>query len=344
MQKQLKRLKKIAYYTILIVVCFEVALWILGFRPYTNVDYKVESQPNNAFLGDRLLGIKLNPGTYAITLNDSVKFTATHLKNNQRLVPATNISNTTPTQTIHFMGCSFTYGYGVNDAETYVNLCQKSFPNSLVKNYGVMGYGTIQSALQLNQIADPTTAKLKENDIVLLCFSSHHFMRNSLSQEYRSRLKIGYENSSKDLQKEMDLANFPMRSSCANKTTFVKWIKMYKNWFGRDYFASINFLQSTYDRYIDSKTEEIAITQCLIEEMANKCAKNKVKFAVICLNQNNRTEELHQNLPTIRWLDIGFDFSNKNITNLPYDSHPNSKGHLFIHHKIHPFLAQLLSK
>jgi len=44
-------------------------------------------------------------------------------------------------------GCSFTFGHGLNDEDTWPWLLQKKFPNYRVMNLGVMGYGTDQALL-----------------------------------------------------------------------------------------------------------------------------------------------------------------------------------------------------
>lgn len=339
MRKLLPHIKKVLFYTVLVVVCFEIALWILGFRPYENVDYKVVSEPKNAFMGDPDLGIRLNPGSYTITLNDSVEFKTTHLDNGQRKVPNLNEISDSSAGEIHFFGCSFTYGYGVNDEETFAAITQKEWPNYRVYNHAVSGYGTVHSLLQLQE-----EDNLMQDDVVLLCFSTYHFMRNPLSQEYRSRLKIGFENSSKNLDKKMENARFPSKQGCNEEINYFSWEEMYENWAGRELFATINFLQTQWDYYLDSDLDQVAIAECLIQEMYDNCAARKVKFGVVCLDQDKRTQKLQKALPDIPWVSVQFDFGNSDLTNLPFDSHPNAKGHQFIHYKLSPFLGELLSK
>ena len=336
MQKVLKLLKKALIYTVLVVVCLEITLWILGFRPYVNVDYKVESNPNNAFVGDSLYGIQLNPGVYEITLNDSVEFMATHIETGQRLIPGKPDKDTT---NLHFFGCSFTYGYGVDDDETFAAQTQATFSQLGVNNHAVIGYGTIQSLLQLKK-----AETVEKDDWIIMCFSSHHFMRNSLSQEYRSRLKIGFENSSKNLQKKMDRARFPMLESCGDSIRYVKWTEMYENWPGREYSASINFLQTTVDYYKDKQLDEVELALCIIQQMQLICEQKGANLAIACLDSDDKTAQLEQKLPETPWLNIGFDFENTNLTNFPYDNHPNETGHDFIHQKLTQFLENLLKK
>ena len=44
-------------------------------------------------------------------------------------------------------GCSFTFGHGINDEDTWPWLLQEQFPDYRVMNVGVMGYGTDQALL-----------------------------------------------------------------------------------------------------------------------------------------------------------------------------------------------------
>jgi hypothetical protein len=83
-------------------------------------------------------------------------------------------------------------------------------------------------------------------------------------------------------------------------------------------------------------------TLCLIKEIQQICRENDITFGLICLDKDWRTEALHDGLPEIPWLDIDFDFKNKQWVNEPYDSHPSPNGHAFIADKIEPFLSKLM--
>lgn len=47
-----------------------------------------------------------------------------------------------------FYGCSFTYGVGLTDDETFPSLVQSHLPDITVENKGVSGHGTVQNYLQ----------------------------------------------------------------------------------------------------------------------------------------------------------------------------------------------------
>lgn len=323
------------YYPILTFVCFELALLILGYRRYQTVDYQVDMQPEYAYIADDTLGIALKPGKFSIILNNAVHFNATHTADFQRYTPR-NAPDSIQ-KTVSFLGCSFTYGYGVNDTETFVAEMQREHPEWLLENQGVIGYGTVQSLLQLQTLIDKG-----ETDAVLLNFSSFHFMRNSLSQIYRKNLKLGYAHSSEPVDSIMSIAKFPFISSCNCDPQYASWAKMHDNWIGREYLASVNWVQTLTEQYWDSKLDEVALTTCLFEKMQDLCQEANISFGIVCLDATAETKALHTNLPNLPWLDVNFNFEDSTKTFLPHDSHPNAVGHHLIADKIDPFLINLL--
>ena len=135
----------------------------------------------------------------------------------------------------------------------------------------------------------------------------------------------------------MAKAKFPYQEDCKSNIKYQDWETMYSNWPGRSWFASINGMQSIYDNSYDDKKQG-KVTACIIQEMADLCEKNNVKFVVSCLDATKETKELHKLLPEVNWIDVHFDFSSKKLTNLPHDSHPNAKGHKRIAEYLKPFL------
>ncbi len=335
MKKRLNKvLKWTLFYTLVTFVFFEGLLWILGYRPYTNEDYKVHSSPELPYIGDSKLGIQLHEGTFTLTLNNAITFTATHQKNGERLIPFCG-ADTLPE--VVFLGCSYTYGYGVNDSESFPALLQAQHPDWQVRNAAVVGYGTAQHLLQLREKlnTDPPAC-------VLLSFSSVHFIRTVLSQEYRANLRIGYRRSTDEVDHRMDGALFPYMIECG-KIRYQTWEDMYPEIWGRYTFASANFLQSRYDHSKEPDCDPVEITACIIKEMATLCAEKNVAFGVVCLDSSTETRKLQKQLPHIAWKNIGFSFNNKKLTLWPHDSHPNAKGHATIAKGARPFIEKLMA-
>jgi hypothetical protein len=236
------------------------------------------------------------------------------------------------------LGCSFTYGYGVNYEETFAAKIQSENDSVFVKNYAVPGYGTVQSLLQL-----PTILKEKSFSNVVLCISSYHLMRNILSQEFRSNLRIGFANSSSEIEKSMKGARFPYVRDTSLHILYENWYEIYKNLPLREYLASVNFIQNTRDRLKDEEINDVKITSRMIDEMNHLCRANGVKFMVVCLNDSEEMSIIEKSLNHIPWLNVSFNFNSKSLTLLPFDSHPNAKGHKYIQKKINPFLKKVIA-
>ncbi len=322
------------FYPVVLVLCLELALRILGWGTFYVDDYSIHAEPKNAFTGHSKLGIQLNPGQYSITLNDSIRFTATHGPGNHRVIPR---SERADNPDVLVLGCSFTYGYGVDDDENFAALLQKEFPDLSLRNAGVIGYGTVQSLMQLREAVKNDSLKA-----VILNFSSFHLMRNGLSQTYRSNLRVGYQRASAEAESLMRQARFPYITSCDLEIRHQPWETMYTNWYGREWSAIVNWQQLADDRRKDARIDELAIAECIIREMAAICERNGIQFGVVCLDSTLETEELRQRLATVNWLNTSFDFTSEIVTNLPYDSHPNAEGHRYLARQMTPFLTQLL--
>jgi hypothetical protein len=301
----------------------EAVLWILGYRPYRNSDYSVEISPYPAFAADDSLGIRLVPGYFDITLNDSLHFHATHSAEGRRLVsPASPDS----LPQIWLMGCSFTYGYGVDDAQHFSSLLQAAMPDHQFLDFGVPGYGTAQSCLQLeNQLA----WQIPEQ--VILIFSAVHPNRNALTPSFRKDLKIGFNRSDAANDALLHDARFPFGDAEGN-ILFEDWDRLYTHHPIRSWSALVNLAYTTTESIQQKGMDTRAISEALIRRMYTDCTQAGVSFTVACLDTSEDTEAIKKALNDIdlNWVDIEFDFEQPELTNVPYDSHPNPEGHRFI--------------
>ncbi len=94
-------------------------------------------------------------------------------------IPPPNTTDDQPT--ILFVGGSWTFGLGVSDNETYINLLQEWHPDHTLLNHGVIGYGTAQSYMKLQELLSTlkTTPRL-----VVYGFIQHHDKRNAGDREW----------------------------------------------------------------------------------------------------------------------------------------------------------------
>lgn len=334
MKSTIRFCSKVIIYTAIVLVCFEISLLLVGYRSYKNLDYKVSSTPSYPFNGDDSLGFCLNTGEFDITLNNVISFKSIHTREGNRKLNK-YIDNFIPNTA--FLGCSFTYGYGVNYEETFVSKVQDGMDSMRIKNYAVPGYGTVQSYLQL-----PEVLSMDGLSNVVVCISSVHVERNTLSRKFRSSLKIGFSNSNKHIEARMQGAKFPYMNDTTINPLFENWNNLYENYFLREYLASSNFLQNTMDRINDDHTEGVMITTALLQRMEKMCQEKGVRFFIVCLDDSPEMKEIEMVLTETPWLNVSFDFKREDLTLLPVDSHPNGKGHTVISEKIIRFLTDKL--
>jgi hypothetical protein len=138
----------------------------------------------------RELGYEPIPGqrlTIKLGAADPLVFTVTIDRDGRRVTHPDEVSASARKPEIWIFGCSFTFGWGVDDAETYPAVLQRAMPDFEIVNFGVGGYGTLQSLMQLErEIRAGRRAAL-----TVLAYADFHDKRNVLTP---ARLKtVGYQ-------------------------------------------------------------------------------------------------------------------------------------------------------
>lgn len=330
-----KRLRSIGFLLLLLLPCAEIAARIVGWGPIENVDYKVEATPENWLVGDSIYGIALNPGSYSVTLNDSLNFSTKHNADGTRFVTTNDSSE----QKIAFFGCSFTYGYGVDADFTFAGRLANQFSEFNIENYGIPGHGTVQNWLQLKELIKNGS----QPDYAILVYSKEHLDRNVMNTSYRKALKIGFQNSNQSVNSNMKKARFPFfTDSTLSSVKYTNWENCYSNWWGRDKLAIVHALQSSFsDNDEIEQTNEI--TEALLKDFEKICRENNIQLLLVNLD-DNQFKSRFPNFNPANYVSVGFDFSNANVTNAPHDNHPNAAGHELISQKIAPLLKNLLNE
>lgn len=328
-----------AYYFYLILLAFplsEIAARIVGYRPYYIEEYTITSSPSNSLLPDSILGLALAPGAFEVTINKGLTYTATHDSSGYRQIPHNNAP--AREDTCFFMGCSFTYGMGVNDQSTFAAICQKGQSKYEIVNFGVPGYGTVQSLLQL----EDALRNGSRPDLVIMFFSKLHFDRNVLAPSFRKALKHGYERSARSINHMADISRFPYFEIEENRIKSIPWKSMYTNWTGRENFAIINYLNSNVDKANREKLDPVGTTKQLFTLMHELCIKHDVRLNVCFLDEDKNVNEIRNYCERngVTCTSISLTHNDPEYTNLPFDSHPNEKGHERIAKQIMPWLDQ----
>ena len=316
--------KRVRYYLFLVLItpiCFEIALRILGYTPYIQAEYTISSEPQMCLRSSDELGFSLAEGTYEVSVNGAPSYTATHI-DGRRITR--NFRPKISGAKVFLMGCSFTYGMGVSDSLSFPYRLQSSFPIlTRIENYGVPGFGNVQSYLQLkDEINDGNTPEL-----VIVNFCDFHHERNSLTPSYRNSLVLGYQRSNKEVSKQLAKSTFPFMEK--GRLTEVTFDEMYSNWPGRETFATVHYFQSNNDRRLSESINLEKNSLALFLKFKSLCDEHDIKLIVTGLTKNKVTRKFLKSLENkgIQTVDISLNLKDKQYNQLPYDSHPNEKAH-----------------
>jgi hypothetical protein len=99
---------------------------------------------------DPELGYHHSPAAFRITFDNGDAWTATHRPDTLRITrpPEAPVPSGPG---IWIFGCSFVHGWGLDDADTFPWKASALLLDRDVRNYGVGGYGTLQSLLQFRR-------------------------------------------------------------------------------------------------------------------------------------------------------------------------------------------------
>jgi hypothetical protein len=277
---------------------------------------KVAVEPGGQFFAKHpTLGYTHLPGKFQVKLADGYTFKVTHLTDTLRITHPLDTYPADPKkEQIWIFGCSFTHGWTLNNEETYPWRLQARLPEYEIVNFGVEGYGTLQSLLQfqeaLNQRPRPR--------LVILAYASFHDQRNTLLRVRIKQIvpwnKLGplmHPYAALDSQGHLQLG---MANVIYHEFPLMR------------YSALVNLIETTYNTKVeDSFYHSHEVTLALIEKMAKVAEAHGVEFVVVGLLSDRLTADTLAYSRSIGLTtgDISVDLSQPQNRNLPHDPHPS---------------------
>jgi hypothetical protein len=311
-----------------VLLLLEGSLRILGYKPYRTEKFSQQSNPEFWIIPDSSLGFALNPGSFHVTVNDELEFEVAHTQEGLRYIPVRSVDSTSfPLEDFAFFGGSFTYGWGLNDEETFPAQFAEESINYCVQNYAVPGHGMVQGFLQLKQLISENKAP----DYAVFCYLPFHDDRNAATMKFQFGLLQGYSNSNPETSEKFGIARFPFIriENGKLKVDFLSWDEKMKHWPLRQKSSLINLLQGISITQADQKLKKEEATLALFEEIESLCHYNDVNFMIYILSNDrlakqakNRFEE--KGLPVLM---SNIDLTDKQWTFYPDDDHPNQNAH-----------------
>jgi len=327
------------YCIFLIILTFtfgEIALRIMGYKPWEVVESDIVVEPARKFsTKNPTLGYTNLPGKFKVTLGrSSYSFYVTHLSNNLRAThPLDTYNNKDSKGEIWIFGCSNTYGWGVNDEQTYPWLVQERFPRYEVVNFGVPGYGTIHALIQLKE----ALKSRNKPEVAILAYASFHDIRNTYTRAQR-KCTAPYN--------KLGVVFQPYAGLDWKGKLYLYMARLeYKEFPFMRYSAFVHWLENRYndiERKFYYRSHDVS--KALIKEMSRICLKNGIKFIVAGIYPDPHTAEMLEYCKKegIKSVDVSIEYNKKN-TNYPYDGHLSPLGHKKLAQKLIPFLSKILN-
>ena len=313
----------------------EVALRAFGYKPWQPQPLDVSVQPGGKlFRVDPVLGYTNLPGQFTMTQATGYTWTATHGPDTLRITePATSDTRNDSREEIWIFGCSYTYGWSLNDDETYPWLLQEKLPERRIVNFGVGGYGTINSLLQFRE----ALKKEKTPTLIIVTYGPFHDARNtrlrkmgkanfSHSQTFGSRWRP-YARLTGGSQLRIDFSELEYREFPLMRQS-----------------ALIHLLENAYNDIEEDYFNSRDVSRHLLGEFATLAKKNNIRFIVAGIEEDSAGMLKDLAREGITTVDISVNLSIKGNRNVPHDGHPSFKAHQAYSLRLFEFLNETASQ
>ncbi len=321
-----------------VVVLGEVIMRAGGRTPWrarTVLGMKIEPG-GKLFRRAAKLGFVHVPGALTIQFPDGYTVRATHDETGLRATGPVSATDVPTQPSIWVFGCSFTYGMGLNDDETFPWMLQERFPEYGVVNFGQCGYGTLQSLIQLQQAFEERPAPR----VAVLTYAEFHDERNTLLSHWRKG--FFYYNTLGPLQQPYARLGRDGRLRVRMSSVEYKGVPFMRQ------SALVHSLEEKCDLLLEQYViRSHDVSKALVEEFARVCAAHGVGLIVAGIDIHPLTTDIlafcrARGLSTV---DIAVDFGGDGAFSLmPHDDHPNVTANRLYADGLEPVLREMLAK
>ncbi len=308
---------------LILFIALEVGFRIAGFQVYEPAKTSMVSKPDQALYYHPKYGLGLNPGQYSVTVNGGLLYQTSHLADSTRITSRLNKNGRAQ---IHFYGCSFTYGMGVDDESTFPWIVQEACPYWHVKNYAGPGYSTLHGLIQLTDVIEEGVLP----KVVVVGYTSYQDARNQLSgiqQKYWSESMV------LDSTRGIETAHMPYvkKKGKQIEINYLPFSAMQKRWEFSRSSVVIYRLENAISNIMYGFTAKYELTELILSELNSTCVEHGMKLIVMALNKSESAIKLEKfcSMHHINFLDAAIDINDKRFNLLPFDLHPNEAAHKY---------------
>ena len=261
---------------------------------------------------DAVAGYTCIPGVHIVSLVKGrvrIDFRITIGDDGYRIAGSASASTRKPG--LWIFGCSYTWGLGVDDEDTFPWIVQRSMPDFQVRNLGGNGYGNLQALLQMrdavqNHVPLPRVAVLVYNDFDLA--------RNVASPSYLRMMNASGQPF------ERPHAAVPVGSLDELEALRIGWIPLFQSPAG-----------DAADSPEPNRQYQIRVTEALLDSFYEICQRNSIA-AVLAVQSQPSGDPIVEYARSAGYViaDIFVDLDERagwRYRLQPVDGHPNRAAH-----------------
>jgi hypothetical protein len=308
----------VALVLLVVLVSGEIAARAAGYQPWRVDDPGIVVEPGGRFFEPHpTLGYRQLPGTFTVRLHTGYTFTVTHGPDTLRAThhPLDSEGDAAARDQIWIFGCSITHGWSVDDDETYPWLLQTQMPDMEVVNFGVNGYGTLHSLIQLREALD----RRPKPAVVVLAYAQIHDERNTFTRTRRKSI-APWNRLGTLLQPYARLDDDRLRIAMA-EVEYTEFPAMRSS-------ALSHWAEEFYNRLERRMLRSREVTLAILDEFAAVSRAHDVPMLLAGIRSPQLAEVLEWARERgIAAADISVDNRDPRYVNLPHDTHPSPLAH-----------------
>lgn len=316
-----KTIIKLTLSALIVVITVELSLIYLNYPILDYSSYYANITPGNFIVKDSILGYKHPPGVYNAAFSyNSIQMSIDEdgARKTSENEPQLHLS------TDYYYGCSFTFGHGLNDQETFPWILQKENPHLKIKNFGVEGTGVLYAYLHLINLSKELVP-----DRLFYVYASFQNIRSTNSLIWQKQLFSLTNNGGEifSLSKGGE-KNYP-RARLTTEGLKISYDNIFSEYSEKSIFQKLRITNIAENFCFQFKERSFYKSQevnfLLLLKIKQICDKNKCEFIVLGIDNDEATREMLKSLTNagINTLDISFDYHNEKYL-LIDKFHPNA--------------------
>lgn len=310
---------------ILLFILFAGFEWILrneGVRPSNAKRTKSKITPEGEFYkAHPVLGFANRPGEFHFNINEGdFFFSARHDQNGHRITslePVSSDINYSKSR-IWIFGCSFIYGWLVQDHETFPWLLQDKLKECKVTNFSVSGYSTLQSYLQCKE-AFTENGSVPPEIVMVFYGSKLHDQRNAFT---RNRKKA-FTRLDRISPFKVPCGRLDEKEKLSIKYEKIRYVGMPLI----SHSAFMNYVDNKINSRLDGRIDQFGVSKQILTEFNHLCIENNAKFVIGGIVQDHNTKKMLDYCKSmgIKTVDVAVDRRPEHVHD--YDFHPSPLAH-----------------